>query len=95
MLITLASVNDSAAILGLQKLAYQSEAAIYNDFRLPPLTETSEDWRSNFSSRVVLKAVDRGRIIGSVRAYQIGLQNGLQAARFTAFCPSTKRKSLS
>ncbi|MGO9112771.1 MAG: GNAT family N-acetyltransferase, partial [Thermoguttaceae bacterium] len=72
MLITLASVDDSAAILDLQRLAYQSEAAIYNDFSLPPLTETIEDWRSQFSSRVVLKAIDQGRIIGSVRAYQDG-----------------------
>jgi len=72
MLITLASVDDSAAILDLQRLAYQSEATIYDDFSLPPLTETIEDWRSQFSSRVVLKAVDQGRIIGSVRAYQEG-----------------------
>jgi len=72
MLITLASVDDSAAILDLQKLAYQSEAVIYNDFSLPPLTEPIEDWRSQFSSRVVLKATDQGRIIGSVRAYKDG-----------------------
>ena len=72
MLITSASINDSAAILDLQKLAYQTEAAIYNDFSLPPLTETLEDFRSRFSSRVVLKAVDQGRIVGSVRAYQDG-----------------------
>ena len=71
MLITLASVDDSAAILDLQKLAYQSEAAIYNDFSLPPLTETLDDFRSRFSSRVVLKAIDQDRIIGSVRAYQV------------------------
>jgi ribosomal protein S18 acetylase RimI-like enzyme len=72
MPVMLASVDDSAAILDLQKLAYQSEAAIYNDFSLPPLTETLEDLRSQFSSRVVLKAVDQGRIIGSVRACQEG-----------------------
>ena len=72
MVISFASVDDSAAILDLQKLAYQTEAAIYNDFSLPPLTETIEDWRSNFSNRVILKAVDQGRIIGSVRAYQDG-----------------------
>jgi ribosomal protein S18 acetylase RimI-like enzyme len=72
MLITLASVDDSAEILDLQKLAYQSEAAIYNDFGLPPLTETLDDFRSRFNNRVVLKAIDQGRIIGSVRAYQDG-----------------------
>lgn len=72
MLVTLASIDDSAAILDLQKLAYQSEAAIYEDFSLPPLTETTEEWRSHFSSRVVLKAVEQGSIIGSVRACQDG-----------------------
>ncbi len=72
MLITLASVDDSTAILDFQRLAYQSEAAIYDDFSLPPLTETLEEWRSQFSGRVVLKAVEQGRIIGSVRAYQDG-----------------------
>ena len=72
MLITHASIDDSAEILDLQKLAYQSEAALYDDFSLPPLTETIEDWESHFTSRVVLKAVDQGRIIGSVRAYQDG-----------------------
>ena len=72
MLMVIASVDDSAAILDLQRLAYQSEAAIYDDFSLPPLTETSEDFRSRFSGRVVLKAVDQGRIVGSVRAYQDG-----------------------
>ncbi len=72
MLITLASVDDSAAILDLQRLAYQTEAALYDDFSLPPLTETLEEWRSNFSSRVVFKAVDQGRIVGSVRACQDG-----------------------
>ncbi|MGA2617156.1 MAG: GNAT family N-acetyltransferase [Thermoguttaceae bacterium] len=72
MLVALASVDDSAAILDLQKLAYQSEAAIYDDFNLPPLTETLEALRSQFGSRVVLKAVDQGRIVGSVRGYQDG-----------------------
>jgi GNAT superfamily N-acetyltransferase len=72
MLVTPASVDDSAAILALQKLAYQSEAALYNDFSLPPLTETLEDFRSQFGSRVVLKAVDQGRIVGSVRACRDG-----------------------
>lgn len=70
MLITLACLDDSAAILDLQRLAYQSEAVIYDDFSLPPLTETLEDFRSHFKSRVVLKAIDQSRIVGSVRAYQ-------------------------
>ena len=33
-----AVIEDSEAILTLQRLAYQSEAAIYDDFTIPPLT---------------------------------------------------------
>ena len=40
MEITTAIIEDAAAILVLQRLAYQSEAAIYDDFTIPPLTET-------------------------------------------------------
>jgi hypothetical protein len=32
-----AAVDDAEAILALQRLAYQSEAAIYDDFTIPPL----------------------------------------------------------
>lgn len=32
--------EDAAAILALQKLAYQSEARLYDDYSLPPLTQT-------------------------------------------------------
>jgi len=39
MLIEQANVVDAQEILALQKLAYQSEATIYNDYTLPPLME--------------------------------------------------------
>ena len=37
-----AEPQDARAILGLQKLAYQSEARLYNDWSLPPLAQTLE-----------------------------------------------------
>lgn len=37
MLIVQASLEDEEGILELQKLAYRSEAAIYDDFDIPPL----------------------------------------------------------
>jgi hypothetical protein len=40
MMITQAAAADAAEILALQKLAYQSEAAIYQDYSIPPLTQT-------------------------------------------------------
>ena len=68
----LASVADAPEILTLQKLAYQDEAAIYDDDQIPPLTQTLEEIMDEFQQRTVLKAVVDGRIIGSVRAHLSG-----------------------
>jgi GNAT superfamily N-acetyltransferase len=63
-----ASAEDAAAILDLQKLAYQSEARIYDDAALPQLTQTLESMRDEISLLVVLKALHGARLVGSVRA---------------------------
>lgn len=68
MLIETADVNDAEAILQLQRAAYQSEAKLYNDFEIPPLTETLSQLRALFASHVFLKATVDGKIVGSVRA---------------------------
>jgi ribosomal protein S18 acetylase RimI-like enzyme len=67
-----AVVQDAEAILALQRLAYQSEASIYDDYRIPPLTQTLDDLRAEFQDHVVLKAVAAGKIVGSVRAHLDG-----------------------
>ena len=64
-----AIIEDAEAILTLQRLAYQSEAAIYDDFTIPPLTETLEDLTARFHDRRFLKAVEDGQIVGSVRGF--------------------------
>jgi N-acetylglutamate synthase-like GNAT family acetyltransferase len=66
--IILATKEDAAEILALQKLAYQSEAKLNNDWTIPPLTQTLSDIEAEFSTKVFLKAVRENRIIGSVRA---------------------------
>jgi GNAT superfamily N-acetyltransferase len=63
-----ATRTDAADILQLQKLAYQSEARLYGDWQLPPLVQTLDELRAEFSNSLVLKAVADGVIIGSVRA---------------------------
>ena len=65
-----AVIEDAEAILALQRLAYQSEAAIYDHFTLRPLTETLGDIRDRFHDRRFLKAIEDGQIVGSVRAFQ-------------------------
>lgn len=63
-----AGVKDAEEILSLQKLAYRSEAEIYNDFTIPPMTQTLEEIKADFEKQVFLKAVGNERIIGSARA---------------------------
>jgi ribosomal protein S18 acetylase RimI-like enzyme len=60
---------DAEAILALQRLAYRSEAALYGDYSIPPLTESLEELRAVFDEgAVVLRAMRGGRLVGSVRA---------------------------
>lgn len=67
--ISRASLADAEAILTLQKLAYQSEARLYDDWSLPPLTQDIESLREEFRTSLVLKAtVAEDRLVGSVRA---------------------------
>jgi ribosomal protein S18 acetylase RimI-like enzyme len=65
-----ASASDADAILALQKLAYRSEAEIYDDFEIPPLRQTLAEMQADFERQVVLEATLDGRIVGSVRGYE-------------------------
>jgi ribosomal protein S18 acetylase RimI-like enzyme len=69
LVIERAAGSDAEEILALQKLAYRSEAEIYNDFKIPPMVQTLEGIEKDFESQLFLKALLDGRIIGSVRAY--------------------------
>ena len=67
-IITEANVHDAVGILELQKLAYQSEATLYSDWNLPPLTQTLEEIRVELKNKVFLTAHYGGLLVGSVRA---------------------------
>jgi ech hydrogenase subunit C len=67
-----ALIEDSSEILALQKLSYRSEAELYNDFTLSPLRQTIENLREDFETMVFLKAVMDNKIVGSVRAFNVG-----------------------
>lgn len=70
MTITKATQEDLRAILDLQHLAYQSEAKLCNNPRIPPLVQTLDEVKQEFERGIFLKAVDdNGDIIASVRAY--------------------------
>ena len=59
---------DLEEILQLQYLAYQSEAALFKSRDIPPLKETLDEVIEEFEAGTVLKLVEDGKIIGSVRA---------------------------
>lgn len=67
-----ATTADARDILALQRRAYQSEAALYDDDGIPPLTQTLGEVESEFDDHLFLKAMLSGRTVGSVRAAQTG-----------------------
>ncbi|EHQ25591.1 GNAT family N-acetyltransferase [Mucilaginibacter paludis] len=60
--------SDITEILALQKLAYQSEAELYNDYTIQPLMQDESSLLEEFKTAIILKAVTDPQIIGSVRA---------------------------
>ncbi|MEN6330258.1 MAG: GNAT family N-acetyltransferase [Methanobacteriaceae archaeon] len=68
MIIKKATIKDAAEILALQRLAYLSEAAIYDDYTIKPLVQTLDDIKGDFDDYVFLKVIEGDVIIGSVRA---------------------------
>jgi ribosomal protein S18 acetylase RimI-like enzyme len=69
MMIKQADMEDAQEILVLQKLAYRSEADIYGDDLIPPMTQSIEEIQAEFAERLCLKVeAESGLIVGSVRA---------------------------
>ncbi|MEV1171756.1 GNAT family N-acetyltransferase [Nonomuraea sp. NPDC049784] len=63
---------DAGEILTVQRAAYMSEAQLYGDPYIPPLVESLEQVRKVIEGAVVLKALDAGRVVGSVRGQVSG-----------------------
>ncbi len=72
MLIERALESDVPAVLALQRLAFVTEAEIYGDYSIPPLVQSEESLLADFRRGVVLKAVEGGRIVGTVRGWCSG-----------------------
>ena len=70
MEIRTAIVQDAESILALQKLAFRSEADFYQDWSIPPMTQSLDDIRAEFDKKLFLKACREGETVGSVRAAQ-------------------------
>lgn len=68
MSVRVANVADAEQILALQKLAYESEARLYDDWAIPPMTETLDALAASIRNDTVLMSWDGSVITGSVRA---------------------------
>ena len=64
-----ANQNDLETILELQKDCYMTEAAIYNDYNIPPLKQDLESLKNEFKNTTILKSLINGQIVGSVRGF--------------------------
>jgi len=62
-----ADPEDAPAILALQKRAFEPEARLYGDWKIPPLCEVLEELIEQMRLGKVLKAVEGAEIVGSVR----------------------------
>jgi ribosomal protein S18 acetylase RimI-like enzyme len=63
-----AEFSDLEEILTLQKKAYLTEAAIYDDFTIPPLHQSLASIAEEFQETSIIKVVSpENRIVGSVR----------------------------
>lgn len=89
--IVAATVADAEAILELQRIAYESEAIRYQNWKIPPLVETIDSVRRDIEQHVVLRAIVDGRLAGSVRGV---VKNGVcEVCRFSVD-PALQRRGI-
>jgi ribosomal protein S18 acetylase RimI-like enzyme len=66
---SIATEDDAERILKLQYLCYQSEAELYGDWAIEPLTQTLDSLRTELKERHVLVARLGDEVVGSVRGW--------------------------
>ncbi|MGW0562385.1 GNAT family N-acetyltransferase [Streptomyces sp. NPDC003016] len=66
--ISAATAQDAEQILKLQYLCYQSEAELYGDYTIEPLTQTLDDLRAELGRSHTLVARLGEEVVASVRA---------------------------
>ncbi len=64
--------DDAGEVLTIQRAAFASEALIYGDPDMPPLTQTLEELRAELVENLGCVAVTDHRIVGAVRARRAG-----------------------
>ncbi len=72
LILRAAAVTDLPALLSLQQLAFQSEAALYPETVILPLRQTLPELTGEFAQYITLLAEQDGELIGSVRGRVVG-----------------------
>ena len=65
--IVAAQLADAPAMLAMQNVAFQPEARACGVWEIPPLQDSVEGIQEHIRTATVLKAVDGGRLLGSIR----------------------------
>jgi len=63
-----ATIKDADLLLELQRVAYESEAKLHNDFNIPPLTQSLDELKADFENKTILKVVNEGELLASGQA---------------------------
>lgn len=63
-------VSDAGELLTLQRAAFVSEAQLYNEPALPPLTQTIDELREELRTSRGIAAVSGTRMVGAIRMRQ-------------------------
>jgi ribosomal protein S18 acetylase RimI-like enzyme len=71
VLIEKARVRDAEQILKLQYLCFQSEGALYDDYTIPPLTQTLASLLAEYDTHLLLSARRGDEVVGSIRGQLI------------------------
>ncbi len=66
------TTDDAGEVLTIQRAAFASEALIYGDPDMPPLTQTLEELAAELVENLGCVAVTDGRLVGAVRARRDG-----------------------
>lgn len=91
VIVSQAAPADAAQILELQRRAYASEALLYDDWAIPPLSQSLESLTEEIRTIVVLKALESETLVGSVRAE---LNNGVCRIGRLVVEPALQRRGI-
>ncbi|MBV2155571.1 GNAT family N-acetyltransferase [Kitasatospora sp. SUK 42] len=69
VIISAATAEDAEQILKLQYLGYQTEAELYGDWAIEPLTQSLESLRAELTEQHVLVARLGDEVVGTIRGH--------------------------